>query len=266
MPIIECVPNFSEGRDLSVLERIAQAITAVPNVKLLDHSADRDHNRSVYTFIGYPEAVLEAAFRSAQCAKDLLDIKVHAGAHPRTGVIDVIPFIPVKDSSLLDCAVTAERLGQRLRTELDIPSAYYGFKPIDRSTTFKPSLPELRELSRLGKLQTHPTAGTVAIGVRNFMVAYNIDLATADLTVAKTIAGKIRSANGGLPYVRALGFALASRGIVQVSMNLLRPDYTTPQIAYAAVKTVADSLGVQIQRAELIGLLPEQVMAAAGAF
>ena len=280
MKILECVPNISEGRDQQLIRHIGRVIASVPQIKLLDISSDTDHNRSVYTFIGPPSAVQEAAFQSAKATAELLDITQHTGVHPRSGVMDVIPFIPVIDACFEDCIPVAESLGKRICDYLKIPVHYYGFHPqtqkLKNSKTHRftdsqtqelknshDSLPDLRQHTRQNSHDQHTSAGTIAIGVRDFMIAYNVNLATADLAKAKAIAGKIREKNGGLPGVRALGFELKSRGIVQVSMNLIDPQTTLPQAVYEAVKKEAHQLGVEVIEEEIVGLLPETVISAA---
>ncbi|MFH1428143.1 MAG: glutamate formiminotransferase [Candidatus Margulisiibacteriota bacterium] len=304
MKIIECVPNISEGKDLALINKLASVIASVPQVKLLDYSSDPDHNRSVFTFLGLPEAVSEAAFRLSKAAAELLDINCHNGIHPRTGIIDVVPFIPVYNADIEDCIEASRLLGVRLEAELGLPVYYYGegikknvelgiqneelkskiLNPKSKTgiqspplrgfrglstpepTNIFPALPEVRRHIARNNLKGHPTAGAVIVGARYFMAAYNVNLATDNLDIARRIASKIRETNGGLPHVRALGFELKSKGIVQVSMNLIKPEITTPEDVLSAIKKEAAIEGVEVLGDEVIGLLPEEVLKAAASF
>lgn len=269
--IVECVPNFSEGRDPAVLDALRQAITSVPGVRLLDVQADAAHHRSVFTFIGPPEAVSEAAFRAVRTARDRIDLTRHRGEHPRMGATDVVPFIPVQDITMDDCVALARRLGERVGRELDIPVFLYA-----RAATRpdRESLPNIRKgefegLSELigrdpakmpdfGPARIHPTAGCTAIGARPFLVAYNIYLDTADLSAAQSIAQEIRTSSGGLPAVQAKGFLVA--GKAQVSMNLLDIDRTSPAAVFAEVSARARARGIAVWKSEIVGLVPERAI------
>lgn len=261
--IIECVPNISEGRNTKIIDELAFEIKRVSGIKLLDIHSDVDHNRSVYTFIGSPAAVREAAFVTAKTAVRLIELNEHHGVHPRIGVIDVIPFIPVLNSTLDDCTAIALTLGQELESKLGLPVYYYGLKLSTESELQNKAyltLPLLRKNIIDSENHSHHTAGSVAIGVRDFLVAYNVNLATADLSIAKKIAKKIREKDGGLPGLRALGLELKSRGIVQVSTNIINPKLINHKQVYQAIAKEAALLGIPIIAEEIVGLLPEQVI------
>ncbi|HEV8263868.1 MAG TPA: glutamate formimidoyltransferase [Gemmatimonadales bacterium] len=276
-PLVECVPNFSEGRDSAVLDALRAAIVAVPGVRLLDVQADPSHNRSVFTFVAPPPAALEAAFRAMQAATARIDLRRHAGEHPRMGATDVVPFVPVRDVTMNDCVSLARQLGERVGRELEIPVFLYA-KAAARPE--RERLPDIRkgEFEGLkdrigadaaadpdfGPNRIHPTAGATAIGARPFLVAYNIYLDTPDVAIAKEIAKKIRTSSGGLPAVQASGFEVG--GKAQVSMNLLDIDETPPAKVFEVVKAEAATRGVKIDQSEIVGLIPERaILGAAGA-
>jgi glutamate formiminotransferase/formiminotetrahydrofolate cyclodeaminase len=275
-PLVECVPNFSEGRDRATLDALREAIVAVAGVKLLDVQADTAHHRSVFTFVAPPAAAVEAAFRAMRVARDRIDLTKHAGEHPRMGATDVVPFVPVRDVTMDDCVALARQLAERAARELDIPVFLYA-KAATRPA--RERLPDIRkgEFEGLrgrigtdpaaepdfGPKRIHPTAGATAIGARPFLVAYNIYLDTADVAVAKEIAKTIRTSSGGLPAVQASGFDVD--GKAQVSMNLLDIDVTSPAAAFAAVEAEARRRGVGIARSEVVGLIPERGILGAGA-
>ena len=265
MKIVECVPNFSEGRDIENINRIIDAIKSVEGVKVLDTESDKDHNRSVITFIGDPESVEEAAFRGCKKASELIDLNKHKGEHPRMGATDVIPFIPVSDVSMKECVSIAEKLGERIWNELKIP--VYLYEEAART-------PERKNLAdiRKGEFEwlkeniekrppdfgdrIHPTAGATAVGAREFLIAFNVNLNTNDLSIAKKIAKAVRFKSGGFRYVKALGFEIKEKGIVQVSMNLTNYKKTPIYRVFEAIKSEADRYGVSIIGSELIGLAP----------
>jgi len=265
MKIVECVPNFSEGRNIENIKRIIDAIKSVEGVKILDTESDKDHNRSVITFIGDPESVEEAAFRGCKKASELIDLNKHKGEHPRMGATDVIPFIPVSDVSMKECVSIAEKLGERIWNELKIP--VYLYEEAART-------PERKNLAdiRKGEFEwlkeniekrppdfgdrIHPTAGATAVGAREFLIAFNVNLNTNDLSIAKKIAKAVRFKSGGFRYVKALGFEIKERGIVQVSMNLTNYKKTPIYRVFEAIKSEADRYGVSIIGSELIGLAP----------
>src|SRR6266704_5801457 len=274
--LVECVPNFSEGRNQATLDALRAALTSVPLVTLLDVQADASHHRSVFTFVAPPAAAAEAAFRAMRVAMERIDLTQHQGAHPRMGATDVVPFVPVRDVTMEDCVALARALAERAGRELAIPVYLYA-----RAATRpeRESLPDLRKgqfeglRERIGRdpaadpdfgpKRIHPTAGATAIGARPFLVAYNIYLDTTDVGVAKEIAKRIRTSSGGLPAVQASGFEVG--GKAQVSMNLLDIDVTPPATVFAAVEAEARARGVAVVRSEVVGLVPERAILGAGA-
>src|SRR5262245_38329490 len=275
-PLVECVPNFSEGRSPATIEALRSALMAVPGVRLLDVQSDASHNRSVFTFVAPPEAAVQAAFQAMRVARDRIDLTKQAGEHPRMGATDVVPFIPVRDVTMENCVGLAKRLAERVGTELEIPVFLYA-KAAARPE--RERLPDIRkgEFEGLrerigidpaadpdfGPRRIHPTAGATAIGARAFLVAYNIYLDTAEVGIAKEIAKTIRTSSGGLPGVQASGFAVG--GAAQVSMNLLDIDVTSPAAVFAAVEREATARAVAISRSEVVGLIPERGILGAGA-
>jgi glutamate formiminotransferase/glutamate formiminotransferase/formiminotetrahydrofolate cyclodeaminase len=271
--IIECVPNFSEGRNPAIVQALMAAVQSVPDVWLLDHRMDADHHRSVLTLAGAPEAVEEAVFRAVKVATELIDLRRHEGEHPRVGATDVVPLIPIQDVSMEDCVQLARRIGQKVSTDLGIPVFLYeqaathpdhvqlenirrgGLQGLASRMTSEPTwAPDF------GPKRIHETAGAVAIGARGLLIAFNVNLKTSDLTVAKAIAKTIRHANGGLPCLKAIGVQLASRGMVQVAMNLTDYRVTSMPTAFQAVTTEAAKHGVEIVASELVGLVPQAAL------
>lgn len=275
-PLVECVPNFSEGRHQATLDALRAALLTVPGVRLLDVQADSSHNRSVFTFVAPPAAAAEAAFRATRVARDRIDLTKHQGEHPRMGATDVVPFVPVRDVTMEECVHLARQLAERVGTELEIPVFLYAKAAARRE---RERLPDIRkgEFEGLrerigtdpaakpdaGPNHIHPTAGATAIGVRPFLVAYNIYLDSSDVGIAKEIAKKIRTSGGGLPAVQASGFDVGGRA--QVSMNLLDIDATSPATAFAAVQAEARARGVSVLKSEIVGLIPERAILGAGA-
>ncbi len=273
MSLVECVPNFSEGRDAAVLDALRDAILSVPGARLLDVQADRDHHRSVFTFVAPPEAAAEAAFRAVRVARDRIDLTRHQGEHPRMGAADVVPFIPVDGATMDDCAALARALGERIGRELEIPVYLYA-KAASRPA--RERLPDvrkgefegLRELigtdpdkdPDFGPKRIHPTAGATAVGARPFLVAYNVYLEGGDEALAKAIAKRVRTSSGGLPAVQAMG--LTAGGEPQVSLNLLDIDTTPVHVAYDAVRAAALEVGADTAWSEIVGLVPERAVRA----
>ncbi|MCC6178624.1 MAG: glutamate formimidoyltransferase [Chloroflexi bacterium] len=276
MQLVECVPNFSEGRRTAVIQTIRDTAAAVPGVTVLDLHSDPAHNRMVLTFVGSPDSVAEAAFRCAGRAAQLIDLTAHTGTHPRIGATDVIPFVPVTGVTMADCVALAQRVGARLGTELEIPVYLYA------NAARRPErrrLPDVRRGQFEGlraAIETDPdrapdfgpsrlgTAGATAVGARAFLVAYNINLATSDLALAKEIAKAVRESSGGMPAVQALGMPTPDPNVVQVSMNLLDTAVTPMHVVFEAVQARAAARGVAIAESELVGLLPLDALVATG--
>ncbi len=264
--IIECVPNFSEGRDLSVIAALERSVRDVPGALLLDSTSDADHNRTVLTFAGEGSAVAKAALAAVTQAVALIDLTKHEGVHPRVGAADVVPFVPVEGASLEDCVALARETGQRIWDELRVPVYFYeaaALRPVcarlenvrkNAGAGFAPDIGDVR----------HPTAGYCVVGAREFLVAWNIILDTADLGVAREIARRIRESNGGLSAVKALGLALPSRGKVQVSINLTDFRRTPLHVVFDAVVRGANELGAPVEGSELIGMIPRDALSASG--
>src|SRR3989475_6264514 len=275
-PLVECVPNFSEGRDRDTLEALRAALTSVPGVTLLDVQADPSHNRSVFTLVARPDAAVEAALRGMRVATQRIDLTKPGGEHPRMGATDVVPFVPVRDVTMDDCVALAGGRGERAAAELEIPVYLYA-----RAATRpeRERLPEIRKgefeglRDRIGRdpaadpdfgpRRIHPTAGATAIGARPFLVAFNIYLDSSDVAIAKEIAKQIRTSSGGLPAVQASGFKVA--GQAQVSMNLLDIDTTSPAAVFAAVAREARARGGDVLKSEGVGLVPERAILGAAA-
>jgi glutamate formiminotransferase len=268
--LVECVPNFSEGRRRNVVEEIRAAIASVDGVRVLDVELDADHNRSVVTIVGPGEAVKEAAFLGAEKAVKLIDLRTHVGAHPRLGAVDVIPFIPIRGVTPERCVGLARSLANDIWTKLQVPVYYYEDAAVraDRrnlEVIRKGQFEGLREAvlvdgSRapdVGDPRLHESAGAVVIGARMPLIAYNVNLDSADLGLAKTIAKTIRESSGGIPKLKAMGVDLKARGIVQVSMNLTDYRVTPPSRAFDAVHDEALKAGVKVVGSEIVGLVPE---------
>lgn len=271
--IVECVANFSEGRDPRLVEAIAEAVLGEPGIALLHKTLDPDHNRSVLTFAGAPEAVLAAAVRSVGAAVERIDLTRHSGVHPRIGAADVVPFVPVENVTLEDCVALAHEAGRRIWETCRVPVYFYEAAALraDRvrlEQVRRGQFEVLRELAPadparrpdIGGPALHPTAGAVAVGARKVLIAFNVNLATEDLEVARAIARKIRASSGGFPHVKALGLPLASRGLVQVSMNLTDYEQTPVHVVYEAIRREAAHLGVDIAGSEIIGLIPRAAL------
>ncbi|MFZ5816547.1 MAG: glutamate formimidoyltransferase [Bacillota bacterium] len=265
--IIECVPNFSEGRRPEVIEAIAGAIAA-QGVKLLSVSADADHNRTVVTFVGNPEQVVRAAIRGVEVAARLIDLTQHQGNHPRMGATDVIPFIPISGCDMKDCVALARQVGEALG-QMGIPVFLY------EEAATRPDRKNLADVRRgefeglrekigkdpdktpdFGPNAIHPTAGCTAVGARMPLIAYNINLGTSDLEIAKKIAKAVRGSSGGLVGCKALGIPLAERNQVQVSMNMVNYKDTPLHRAFELVRIEAERYGVPVVGSEIVGLVP----------
>ena len=264
--LIECVPNFSVGSNVEVIRGIVDSVIKT-EVKLLDASSDPDHGRLVLTFIGKPKDVAKAAFGSAKQAVNLIDLKKHVGGHPFIGAIDVIPFIPLKGAAMKDCVKLATDLGEEIAVKLGVPVFLYGkaARVAERKALAeirRGGLKILEERIRekgpdFGGKELHKTAGAVAVGARDFLIAFNVNLKSRDIKIARSIAVKIRESGGGLPAVRAIGIDLPSRKLVQVSMNLVNYKKTGIKKAFDAVSSIAKKKKAKIHSSEIIGLIPK---------
>jgi glutamate formiminotransferase len=260
--IIESVPNFSEGRDPALVAGIGQAVSAVAGAYLLDTTSDQDHNRSVLTFAGEPRAVADAAFAAVAAAVERIDISHHAGVHPRIGAADVVPLVPVDGVTLPECAELARKLGRRVWEELGVPVFFYEAAALREECR---RLENVRRLAPAGYAPDfgegrHPTAGACVVGARKFLIAWNINLRTTDVSVAKEIAKAIRESSGGLKAVKSIGLPLESRGEVQVSINLVDFEQTPLWVVFEAVRERCEKKGVEIAGSELIGMIPEAAL------
>ncbi len=267
--VIECVPNFSEGRRPEVVDAIARAIASVPGVALLDEEMDADHNRCVITFVGNKKSVAEAAFAGAKKAVELIDMNKHQGEHPRIGSLDVLPFVPISEVTMEDCVALARQVGKRIADELHVPVYLY---EAAATRPDRKALPDVRrgEYEGLkveietnpdrkpdfGPSRMHTTAGASVVGARPILIAWNVNLATKNVAVAKHIAKAIRESDGGLPAVRAKGFELADKGMVQVSINMVDYGKTNLVQAFEAIRARAQEAGVEIAESEIVGLVP----------
>ena len=255
--LIQCVPNFSEGRRPEVIAAIVGAVQGTPGVRMADWSADPDHHRMVVTFLGPPEPVRAAALAAAAAAISAIDISAHQGVHPRLGAMDVLPFVPLRDITLAECAALAVSVGQELAATHGLPVYLY-----EAATPDCRSLPTVRKdaFHRLppdfGPSSPHPTAGAAVVGARGPLIAYNVNLASQDIAIARTIAREVRAGETHLQGVRALGFALHSRGLTQVSMNITRPAETSLFSVFSYVTRRAHDLGTEVVESEVIGALP----------
>ena len=267
--LIECVMNVSEGRDRQKLETIASQIDDVSNAFLLDCAVDAAHNRAVLSFIGTPESVLGAAFAAVQVAVRLIDLRIHRGVHPRIGAVDVVPFTPLRGVSMAECVDVAARLGQRIATRLGVPVYLYGEAARirnrrDLSRVREGEFERLEELIRVdparspdfGEDRLHPTAGAAAVGARGLLIAYNVYLKTADVTLSQKVAARIRGAGSGLESVRALGFYIDHKGLAQVSMNVT--DYQKASLSEVLQRVQQEALLLQtdVHSSEIVGLVP----------
>lgn len=270
--LIECIPNFSEGRNPQVIDALVEASKSVPGVVLLDHSSDASHNRSVFTLIGDPENIAEAAFRLCQTAAAHIDMTQHQGEHPRMGATDVIPFVPVKDVGIEDCVAVARAVGARIYDELRIPIFLYEQAATSeqrrnlaavRKGQFE-GMPEKLLAPEwapdFGERNIHPTAGVTAVGARKPLIAFNVNLNTPDIAVANAIAKAIRSSSGGFAACKAIGVMLDERNIAQVSMNMVDYELTPLYRAFETIRFEAARWGVSIIGSEIIGLTPARAL------
>ncbi|ABR31027.1 glutamate formiminotransferase [Thermosipho melanesiensis] len=268
MKLVESVPNFSEGRDEEKVIKIIEAAQKYEKVKILDWSMDHDHNRSVVTLIGEPNEIENALFDMVKVATELIDLRTHKGEHPRMGATDVIPFIPVMNTKMEECIEISKRLGERIGNELNIPVYLY-----EKSATS----PERENLSKIrkgefegffekikdpkwkpdyGPSEVHPSAGVVAVGAREYLIAFNVNLGTDNIEIADKIAKAVRHISGGFRYVKAMGVELKEKGIVQVSMNLTNYKKSPIFRVFEAIKREAQRYGVPVINSEIIGMIP----------
>jgi glutamate formiminotransferase / 5-formyltetrahydrofolate cyclo-ligase len=273
MAVIECVPNVSEGRAADAVAEMTHALARVAGVRLLDVSSDPSHNRSVFTLAGEHAGLLGAVDALFATALPLIDLRAHRGEHPRMGAVDVVPFVPIAGVSMADCVSLAREAGALIARRFDVPVFLYE----EAATT--PERRRLEEVRRggfeglgvkmagalwkpdYGPAKPHPTAGATAVGARRVLIAYNINLASADVDVARRIARRIRESSGGLPCVKALGLTLTHRGLVQISMNLTNYEITPVERVFDAVASCARDMGVAIVDSELVGLIPAAALA-----
>lgn len=268
MDLVQCVPNVSEGRDEATIDAIVAPLDD-HDVEVLDVSPDADHNRTDVTFVGAPDAVEAAAFDLATAAVEHIDMTEHAGEHPRMGAVDVVPFVPVRGVSMDDCVAMARRFAERFADATDVPSYLY------EAAATRPDRENLADVRRgefeglreaigrdpdrapdFGPERIHPTAGATAVGARFFLVAFNVNLDTDDLEVADEIARAVRHSSGGYRHVKAMGFAIDARGIVQVSMNMTDYRHTPLFRVFETIRDEADRHGVDVLGSELVGPVP----------
>lgn len=272
--LVECVPNFSlsKERDPEGYQALVDVANSVPGCTLFDAQTDGNHNRSVFTMIGSPEAIEEVAFQLTKKAAELIDMNKHTGEHSRMGATDVIPFIPTMNISVAECVEISKRLGQRIWDELKIPSFLYedsASSPdrVNLANVRKGQYEGMAEKLLLpewapdfGERKMHPTAGITAIGARMPLVAFNVNLATSDVNIAKKIAKVIRASSGGFKACKAMGFMLEDRGIAQVSMNMVNYEVTSLPVVYEMIKALAERYGTYVVGSELVGLTPAKAL------
>jgi glutamate formiminotransferase / formiminotetrahydrofolate cyclodeaminase len=273
LKLVECVPNFSEGRRPDVIDEIMKAAGDVNDITILDCESDPNHNRMVLTFVGPPEAAKTAALAASAKAIELIDLTKHTGEHPRMGAVDVVPFVPLTEVTMEDCTILAKEFGREFAERFSVPVFLY------ESAATRPERKNLADVRQgqfeglreligvdpakkpdFGPEKIHPTAGATAVGARPILIAYNVNLASQDLTIAKKIAHKIRERDGGLPAVKALGFELKDRSLVQVSMNLT--DYTKSSMhdVFDAISNLASESDVKVAESEIVGLVPQEAI------
>lgn len=271
-PIVECIPNFSEGRDQAIIEKLVTVANSVPGVMLLDYSADPGYNRSVFTLAGNPEGIEQVSFELCKAASELIDMTKHSGEHPRMGATDVIPFVPVRDMTSEECVELSQRVAKRIADELHIPIYLYEDSAATeqrrnlatvRKGQFEGMAEKLAQpewAPDYGEPRIHPTAGVTAVGVRMPLIAFNVNLSTSDVDIANKIARAIRGSSCGYKYCKAIGVSLEERGIAQVSMNMVNFEKTPLYRVMEAIKFEAARWGVTVTGSELIGLAPAKAL------
>jgi len=270
--LIECIPNFSEGRDTGVIDALVETAKGVPGVTLLDHSSDTSHNRSVFTLVGDPGGIAEVAFALCKIASEKIDMTQHSGEHPRMGATDVIPFVPIREVSVEECVDISKQVAARVWEELRIPSFLYEYSASSpmrqnlaavRKGQFE-GMPEKLLLEEwapdFGERKIHPTAGITAIGARPPLVAYNVNLSTSNLEIANAIARTVRGISGGYKFCKAMGVMLEDRNIAQVSMNMVNCEGTPIYRVFEAIRAEARRWGVHIVGSEIVGLAPAKAL------
>lgn len=270
--LVECIPNFSEGRNQTVIDGLADVAKSIPGCTLMDVQSDATHNRCVFTLVGCPEGIEEAAFQLAKKAAETIDMTRHEGAHPRMGATDVIPFVPTMDMTVEECVEISKRVAQRMWDELKIPSFLYEDSATspDRVNLAKVRKGQFEGMPEkllqpewapdYGDRKIHPTAGITAIGARMPLVAFNVNLDTSDVEVAKAIAKAIRGSSGGFKYCKAIGLLLEDRNIAQVSMNMVNYEGTPLYYTFEMIRALADRWGVRILGTEVVGLTPAKAL------
>ena len=270
--LVECIPNFSEGRDQTIIDGLAEVAKSVPGCTLLDVQSDANHNRCVFTLVGSPEGVEEVAFLLCKKAAETIDMTKHEGAHPRMGATDVIPFVPTMDMSVEECVAISKRVAQRIWEELKIPSFLY---EDSASSPDRVNLASVRKgqfegmpekllqpewAPDFGERKIHPTAGITAIGARMPLVAFNVNLGTSNVEIAKQIAKTIRGSSGGFKYCKAIGLMLEERNVAQVSMNMVNYEGTPLYRVFEVIRAEAQRWGVPIIGSEIVGLTPAKAL------
>lgn len=270
--LVECIPNFSEGRNQAVIDGLTEVAKSVPGCTLLDVQSDTNHNRCVFTLVGSPEGVEEAAFLLCKKAAETIDMTKHEGAHPRMGATDVIPFVPTMDMTVEECVAISKRTAQRIWEELQIPSFLYEDSATSpdrvnlasvRKGQFEGMPEKLLQpewAPDFGERKIHPTAGITAIGARMPLVAFNVNLGTPNLEIARQIAKTIRASSGGFKYCKAIGVMLAERNVAQVSMNMVNYEGTPLYRVFEVIRSEAQRWGVPIIGSEVVGLTPAKAL------
>lgn len=270
--LVECIPNFSNGKDQDIIDGLVKVAKSVPGVILLDHSSDSSHNRSVFTLVGDPDGICEVSFLLAKLASETIDLTTHKGEHPRMGAVDVIPFVPVKDVTMAECIEISNKVAKRINDELNIPIFLYeeSAKTIARknlATVRKGQFEGMPEKLLLpewepdfGERKVHPTAGVIAVGARMPLVAFNVNLSTSDVTIANNIAKIVRGSSGGFKYCKGMGVMLEERNIAQVSMNMVNFEGTPLYRVVELIRAEAKRYGVTIVGTEIIGLTPAKAL------
>lgn len=270
--LIECIPNFSEGQNQETIDGLVKVAKSVPGVNLFDYSSDKSHNRSVFTLVGDKDGIQEVAFQLVKYASEHIDMTKHHGEHPRMGATDVVPFVPIKDVTVEECVEISKKVAKRINDELNIPIFLYeesASNPMRKNLAkvrkgqFEGMLEKLQEKDwapDYGERKIHPTAGVTAVGARMPLVAFNVNLDTSDLSIAKKIAKVLRGSSGGYKYCKAIGVMLEDRNIAQVSMNMVNYEGTPLYRTFETIKFEAKRYGVNIIGSEVIGLTPAKAL------